>query len=75
MHEFTHIRYDGLTEYMQGVTIYVKIVTPSGDDPIQVLSVHPNVDRKDEVSKSKIGNVLHKSKQILEKAGKLPKKS
>ena len=74
LHEFTHIVYDGLTEYMKEVTIYVKIVTPSGNDPIHVLATHPNVARKDEVAKSKIGNVLHKSKQILEKAGKLPKK-
>ena len=47
LHEFKNIQLEGLDEYLEGLAIYVKFVTPGKSNLVYVESVHTDVDEDD----------------------------
>lgn len=77
LHEFKNIEYTGLTEYMQGLTLFVKFVTPGYSYLVEVESEHADIPLHDAETKQLYTEVLNKARtdtqtiKDLKKQGKI----
>lgn len=75
VHEFKDVKFPALKEFMEGLDIYVKFVTPGYDkgvlseplpsSPINVPAVHPDVQRKDKDAVRREKALYQKAQDIL----------
>ncbi len=74
LHEFKNIYIEGLTEYMDGIKLYVKFVTPGKTNLVVAASTHADYAEKDIASELAFRSVVTKAKDTVRILDELNKK-
>lgn len=74
MHEFKNIYIEGLTEFMDGIKIYVKFVTPGKSNLIVAAAAHADYATDDEASRLAFESVVRKANDTVRILNELNKK-
>ena len=74
LHEFKNIYIEGLTEFMDGIKLYVKFVTPGKTNLVVAASAHADYPEKDMAAELAVKSVVTKAKDTVRILDELNKK-